>query len=173
MTHQVNNQNSTPPQEQDRILLAAEYFVKKNEEDKKGLSPLKLQKLLYYAKAWGLVFNKGKKIFPDEFQAWIHGPANPKVYLTFKSFDFNASHPEFLDKDFNLFAPEEKEVLDLVWNVYGKFDGKYLEALTHEEEPWLKARQGLDAETASQNIISDESMRDFYGRRLEAARGVA
>ena len=60
-------------------------------------------------------------------------------------------------------------MLDVVWNVYGKFDGKYLEQLTHTEEPWLNARRGLDADVASQNVITDESMKAFYERRLQEA----
>ncbi len=158
-------------QENDKIILAAKYFVKKNQEDSKGLDALKLQKLLYYTKAWGLVFNKGEEIFPDEFQAWIHGPANPKVYQTFKGFDFKAPHPEYADINFDTFSPKEKEVLDMIWNIYGKFDGKYLELLTHEEEPWLNARQDLDADSASQNVISGESMRTFYERRFKETSG--
>lgn len=158
-------------QENDKIILAARYFVKKNQEDSRGLDALKLQKLLYYTKAWGLVFNEGDQIFPDEFQAWTHGPANPKVYQAFKGFDFNAPHPEYINMNFDIFSPKEKEALDMIWNIYGKFDGKYLELLTHEEDPWLKARQGLDVASASQNIISDDSMKTFYERRFKEASG--
>src|SRR3989344_3343478 len=149
-----------PAFENDKIILAAEYFVKKNEEDKKGLNALKLQKLLYYAKAWGLVFNK-KQIFPDEFQAWIHGPANPKVYQAFKGFDFTSPHPESAEINFDVFSAKEREFLDMIWNVYGKFDGKYLEQLTHNEEPWQIARRDLDPAHPSQNLISDDLMRSY------------
>lgn len=156
--------------QEDKILLAANYFIKKNEEDHKGLTPLKLQKLLYYTKAWGLVFNKGNNIFPDDFQAWIHGPANLKVYEKFKGFDFEAPHPEILEKNFDIFSPKEKEILDMVWGVYGKFDGKYLEALTHTEAPWIEARQGLGDRDPSQNVISTESMKTFYEQRYATAK---
>ena len=61
----------------------------------------------------------------------------------------------------------KKEVLDMVWDVYGKFDGKYLVNLTHTEEPWLKARQGLNQNSISQNIITNESMAAYYGQRLK------
>jgi uncharacterized phage-associated protein len=160
-----------PAYKDDKIILAAEYFVKKNQEDIKGLDALKLQKLLYYTKAWGLVFNKGEEIFPDDFQAWVHGPANPKVYQAFKGFDFSVTHPEIQQVNFDLFTKEEKEVLDKIWNIYGKYDGKYLELLTHEEEPWQKARRDLNPAHPSQNVISDDSMRTYYERRLKEASG--
>jgi uncharacterized phage-associated protein len=151
-----------------KVFLVADYFIKKNEEDKKGLGALKLQKLLYYAQAWNLVINDGK-LFDQEFQAWVHGPAIPEVWQAFREFDFNVDHPEFLEKEFNQFSDKEKEVLDMVWHVYGKFDGKYLEMLTHQEEPWQKARNELGTDTASQNVISDESMKSYYEQRLEEA----
>ena len=159
-------------EEKDKIIQIAEYFIKKSQEEpKKGLDSLKLQKLLYYSKAWGMVLNDGKKIFPDEFQAWVHGPANPKVWRYFQGFDFSAKHPEITSKIFENFTVKEREVLDMVWHSYGKHDGKYLEVLTHAEDPWLNARRGLNQTDPSQNIISDESMRAYYEQRFkEAAR---
>ena len=42
----------------DKALLVAEYFIWKSKVNPKptGLDKLKLQKLLYYAQAWNLVF---------------------------------------------------------------------------------------------------------------------
>src|ERR1035437_1765804 len=95
---------------QDRIMLAAKYFVKKSKQDpEKGLDALKLQKLLYYAKAWGMVL-KNNQLFPDQFQAWVHGPANPKVWQAFREFDFTAPHPEIVSMSFDEFNKDEKEV---------------------------------------------------------------
>ena len=66
-------------------------------------------------------------------------------------------------------SEEEKGVLDEIWNVYGKFDGDYLEALTHRESPWLEARKDVDDGERSNNIISLESMKTYYGKRLTEA----
>lgn len=160
----------------DKIIEVAKYFIRKSEEDgttdpSRKLTPLKLQKILYYAKAWNLVFNNGNKLFEDDFQAWVHGPANPKVWHHFNTFDFSSVHPELKDEKFEDITEKEKEILDMVWGVYGKFDGKYLEALTHAEDPWLQARQGLEEKDISKNVITDDSMKSYYERRLkEAAR---
>lgn len=156
-----------------KIIKIANYFIKKSEEESvndpsRKLTALKLQKLLYYAKAWGLVL-KNKEIFKEEFQAWIHGPANPAVWHHFKTFDFSVNHPEITTEDFSNLTEEETDVLDTVWKTYGKFDGKYLEALTHAEDPWLIARQGTDFESASKKVITNQSMKDYYERRLEEA----
>lgn len=158
----------------DKIIEVAKYFINKSQnevakEPSRRLDALKLQKLLYYAKAWNLVLNKGHKIFPDEFQAWVHGPANLKIWRHFQGFDFSIKHPEITKKEFEHITEEEKKVLDIVWHSYGKFEGKYLEMLTHAEEPWLKARNGLNQKDISQNIISDDSMKMYYEQRLKEA----
>jgi uncharacterized phage-associated protein len=157
-----------------KIIEVAKYFIKKSQEESpknpsRSLDALKLQKLLYYAKAWNLVLNKGEKIFPDEFQAWVHGPANPKVWHFFQGFDFSIKHPEIEEENFSNITKEEKKILDAVWFSYGKFDGKYLEMLTHAEEPWLNARRGLNQKDISRNVITDESIRSYYEQRVREA----
>lgn len=156
----------TAPQEvKEKVFLVADYFIQKNEKEDKGLSALKIQKLLYYAQAWNLVLNK-KLLFEDDFQAWIHGPAIPKVWHAFRQFNFSDPHPDFLKEDFSELTKDEKIVLDSIWDIYGKYPGNYLEVLTHTEEPWLEARNGLSDGDASQNVISTETMRRYYGKRL-------
>jgi len=153
-----------------RAILIAKYFVMKKEKSSdKELDHKKLQKLVYYAQAWNLVFNK-KPLFGDEIQAWIHGPAIPNVWFQFKDFNFTIDHPESLKEDFSDIAKEELAVLDSVWNVYGKYDGNYLEMLTHNELPWQEARNNLSDSEPSKNIISLELMKSYYEQRFEAAK---
>lgn len=160
--------------EKEKIIKIADYFIKKSEseidkEPSKKLDALKLQKLLYYAKAWNLVLNKGDKLFPDEFQAWVHGPASPKVWHYFQEFNFSVKHPEIKEEEFSDIPANQKEVLDRIWDIYGKFDAKYLEMLTHSEDPWLKARTDLNDGDISQRIISDESIQSYYEQRFKEA----
>ena len=134
-------------QDKGKIVEVGEYFIKRSQEEVskdsfRGLDALKLQKLLYYAKAWNLVLNKKNNLFDDEFQAWVYGPVSPTAWQYFKDFDFSTPHREITEEKFENITEKEKEVLDMVWDVYGKFDGKYLVNLTHTEEPWLKARHG-------------------------------
>lgn len=150
----------------EKVILIAKYFIKKNEKDHKGLDNKKIQKLLYYSQAWNLVFNK-EPLFSDKIEAWIHGPAVLEVWKNFKDFGFTIPHPEISEDSFNFFKKEEKELLDDVWRVYGKFDGGYLEVLSHNELPWQKARQGLRDTMSSQNEITLDSIKEFYLKKLE------
>lgn len=154
----------------DKVFVVADYLIKKAAEEKKTLSPLKIQKLLYYTQAWNLVFNK-KPLFSNEIQAWIHGPAIPEVWQAFRDFNFNSPPNEILETNYdNELSKAERDIIDQVWGVYGKYDGRYLEALTHSELPWQEARNDLEDGVASQNIISLETMQSFYGRKLEEAQ---
>ena len=151
-----------------KAIQVAKYFIQKSyAEPEKGLDAKKLQKLLYYSQAWSLVVRE-KEIFPDQIEAWIHGPAIYKVWNTFKTYDFGSVHSDITGATLNL-DDSEKGFLDSIWALYGKFDGEYLEALTHSESPWQEARKGLDGHVRSNNIIPHESMRAFYGKRLEEA----
>src|SRR3989344_4790521 len=93
-----------------KILLLSEYFISKNKKENLGLSNKKLQKLLYYAQAWSLVL-KDNKIFDDKIEAWVHGPAIPLVYATFKDFGFKDIDIKFDEKEFEAISKDDKEVL--------------------------------------------------------------
>ena len=51
----------------------------------------------------------------------------------------------------------------MVWTVYGKYDGKYLEKLTHCEIPWQRAWNERSEDTEKEDsIITKESMKEYY-----------
>lgn len=155
--------------QKEKAILMAEYFIKKNEKDQKGLDNKKIQKLLYYSQAWNLVFNN-KGLFPNKIEAWVHGPAIPEVYRAFREFDFSRPHPEISEENFKIIAGKERKILDLVWRVYGKYDSNYLEALVHNELPWQEARKGLSVIEPSQNVISEKKMKEYYEQKLKEAK---
>lgn len=43
------------------------------------MSAMKLQKLVYYAQAWSLVWDE-QPLFPDDFEAWANGPVVRSLY---------------------------------------------------------------------------------------------
>jgi len=147
-----------------KTLQVANYFIYKNKIDPKQLTNKKLQKLLYYSQAWNLVINN-EKLFDDKIEAWIHGPSIPSIYLEFKKFGYNEIKLDIEKSDFSDITEQEKNVLDSVWNVYGKYDANYLEFLTHNEAPWQKARSGLMPYESSSAEISVDEMKSYYGQR--------
>lgn len=147
----------------------ADYFLWKAGEKKflngkkKALTNKKLQKLVYYAQVWSLVL-RNEQLFPEEVEAWVHGPVVPSLYERFKGFGFGPISGEVSDPS-DRFSGEQMEVLEEVWRVYGKYDAGYLEMLTHSEEPWQAAREGLSEIAPSTNAIDMDLAKKFYAER--------
>lgn len=139
----------------------AKYFLSKVDfESGLIITPLKLQKLIYYAESWCLAMIN-KTFFKENFRAWQHGPVIPEIYYMYKKFIYN-NIPKTLDFDESIFDKEELMVLEMVWKVYGKYDAKYLEELTHSEEPWKIARKGYDSDERCNEKIDKNCIDAFY-----------
>ncbi|MBD2181756.1 DUF4065 domain-containing protein [Planktothrix sp. FACHB-1355] len=146
-------------------LDIARYFLYRVDRDAGDtISPLKLQKLVYYAQAWSLVL-RDKPIFQEDIQAWVHGPAVYEVWDAYKDFRHGAI-PE-PQEELPEFEEDELEVLEEVWTAYGELSAKRLEDLTHSEAPWINARKGLEPAKKSSNVISHEDMKAYYTSFLE------
>lgn len=126
------------------------------------ITHLKLQKLIYYSQAWWLA-NKGEPLFEESFEAWAHGPVVKAVWNEYRDYGWE-SLP--VPKSFPALAPEVQNYLKRVYDIYGKYSAKFLEDLTHKEEPWLKARGNLSPEARSDSIISTEVMKEFYKNKI-------
>ena len=143
----------------------ADWFLSRiNTESGDTISPLKLQKLVYYAQAWHLtVFNT--PLFDEKIEAWMHGPVAPSVYYRFQEvcrdcvIEIENIEIEKVD-----FSPESEQLLSEVYAIYGEHSASYLEALTHNETPWLSARNGLPEFVRCNNEITKESMKIFYSQ---------
>tara|TARA_R110002033_G_scaffold107028_2_gene153723 strand:+ start:1013 stop:1486 length:474 start_codon:yes stop_codon:yes gene_type:complete len=128
------------------------------------ISPLKLQKLLYYCQAWHLTII-GKELFSEDIEAWAHGPVVPSQYARFAHIsrtdridicELELSPAKLSDKSLHL--------LNEVMNIYGEHSASYLEALTHQETPWIQARKGVKSWERSTEVISHKSMIKYYSQ---------
>ena len=146
---------------ENKLFAIAEYFLNKlDPEAGESITPLKLQKLVFYAQAWSFGFHRSS-LLEEDFQAWVHGPVIPSLYIHFKEFG-SANIPKVYSFDPSVFNTEELYILDIVWSVYGKYDAKYLERLTHIEDPWIGARNGLDKTAICTNVIPKEEIEKYY-----------
>jgi len=145
----------------------AKYFVSLSNETGSLISNLKLQKLMFYAQAWHLAFFE-EKLINDEFQAWVHGPVLPDSWRTYRDFGWKPIIKDDLNQDFidnfctNIVEPEQCELLNDVVEEYFGLTAFQLEKLTHSEDPWIIARGDLAPDEPSENVISDDSMIDYY-----------
>lgn len=159
----------------------------------KGLSvsPLKLQKILYYVQAWYMVFfGRDKTLFHDTPQAWVNGPVYPSIYYRYKSkvpnmcdhmkashFDINEEGSVIdelrLLSDKMSLNKEEMELIDSVVMLYGSKTQNALIFLTHAEKPWVEKREGLRPFDRSQTELSLDTMYEYYKERHEKSRANA
>lgn len=130
-----------------------------------AITHLKLQKMVYYAQAWSLaLFNQ--PLLEEEIEAWAHGPVIPSLFNKYRGRGWeNLEAPVKCPK----FDKETDGLLKEVLEVYGKYDAKYLERLTHNEGIWNEVRAGLSPERASNRIISKKRMRSYYLKLYEEA----
>lgn len=145
-----------------------------------SISPLKLQKILYYFQSWFMVFyGRQNTLFQDIPQAWVNGPVYPVIYYQYKdkcanmcdhlgleSFGANDIMCDFRDISLKLSLDDDKmELLESVLLLYGRQTQNQLIWLTHSEVPWAEARRGLAPWEKSEKELSLDLMYEYYLNR--------
>lgn len=129
------------------IAVANAFIEKAKAKGIRDLTPMKLQKLVFYAHAWSLVMTN-KPLVKDKVFAWTYGPVIESIYHEFKSFgSTNITKPGTelaWDDDPNALIefkyvtprlPQEDEfssdIVDYVLEAYGDQSAISLSNLTH------------------------------------------
>lgn len=124
-------------------------------------TPMKLQKLCYYAQGYALA--QGKVLFSEDFQAWQHGPVIFELYIKYKHFQWGQI-TDNVDNIDQLNYPFIRSVV----SAYGRYDGAALSTMTHRETPWMSVRGNLDETEGSNALITKDSIRSFFISKLNA-----
>lgn len=141
------------------IKKVANYFL-----EKENMSQKKLQKMCFYAYSWYLYFNNdietgfNSKLFPNDFEGWVHGPVS---FVLYKAFPFVGSKPLKVKKSFGFINEENASLvsfLDLVYDTFKEYTGNELEEMTHLEKPWREARIGKQLFEPGHTILKDETI---------------
>jgi uncharacterized phage-associated protein len=143
----------------------ARWFINHaDREAGEAITPLKLQKLVYYADAWFLA-NFDRPLISEDFEAWAHGPAVRSLYARYRDAGWQSLPPEA-----GTMPPDTvEEFLARVFQEYGQYSAKKLEEMTHDEDPWKEARGDIPPEAASNKVISKLTMRNFFAARIGKA----
>jgi len=121
----------------------ANYFLDLASSKGQAISPMKLQKLVYYAHGWYAGYT-GQPLINEAVEAWQYGPVIPSLYHEFKRFGAGAIGAKATDweglKLCEVAPPADSSLrtfLDNIWNSYGQFTGIKLSELTHAPDgPW-------------------------------------
>lgn len=118
-------------------MQVANAFIHKAKEGKlSGLTPMKLQKLMFFAQSWQIKEN-GYPLFDDFFSRWPYGPVIPSVYHEFK---------DFRDKDITEYGKDAHSNIQMIdyqdeysWTLiddvikeYGGYSASQLSWMTHQ-----------------------------------------
>lgn len=135
-----------------KLESAVRYLLMQTSE----ITPLALQKLLYFTQGFQKAFSKSF-LFEEDCEAWVHGPVYRNVYEKYRNHGYNPIEEKGLSYEIINLSEDEKELLDHIVLYFGCYSGKVLENMTHSEEPWRVARRGLmDWEISHRPIEKDE-----------------
>ncbi|WP_294196885.1 type II toxin-antitoxin system antitoxin SocA domain-containing protein [uncultured Sphingomonas sp.] len=137
---------------------------------------MKLQKLLFYAHAWHLAYDKGP-LFENDFEAWPWGPVVRDVYVQTKGFGRSRVTSPITEFAWGPQGPtiqaptgvseELRPFIRSVWDTLKVYDGVQLSNSTHASgEPWTIISDTIG--TGSKPIIPNDLIRRVFAQKLEA-----
>jgi uncharacterized phage-associated protein len=129
------------------------------------LTNMRLQKLLYYVQGYGLAL-LGEPIFNERIEAWRQGSVVPVVYHRMSKFGANVIPADEVVCQ-QTPKPIVESLIDTVWTELSKFSARELSHMTHQEEPWMEARKGLQDEEGSSQEITSQQMESYFLRYFQ------
>ncbi|WP_449240893.1 Panacea domain-containing protein [Desulfoscipio gibsoniae] len=140
------------------VFDVAKYILEKMD---RPVSTMKLEKLVYYSQAWSLVWDEAP-LFEEHIEAWANGPVVPALYDVHRG-RYNVDTKFFKRADTLNLTDLQKDTINRVVDFYGGKSAQWLSDLTHQETPWLEARQGIPDGERGNSEITLASMAEYYG----------
>ncbi|MDO4493821.1 MAG: DUF4065 domain-containing protein [Clostridia bacterium] len=132
------------------------YFAAQD-PDGERMTMMRVQKMLYFAQGHCLA-EYNTPLFPDEIQAWKHGPVVPNEYNKAEREEDGSYAAYPIDDNFSIDEVPMKE-FDLLLNVfveYNKYTTSALVGLSHAADgPWFRSYSKGKNTTISVNDIAD------------------
>ena len=143
-------------------VFVANNFIKRGRAENVGITPLKLQKLVYFLYREYLK-RTSEPLFSERFETWKFGPVVPSIYAEFSSYGSKEIKSYATDSKGKCFAVTEvgifKESIDKVWGIYGRHSGETLSDLTHQNgTAWSKAKEKQQKYLAIDDIRNEEEL---------------
>lgn len=130
----------------------------------KTLTPMQLQKLVYFAHGWNLAITDGP-LLNEQVEAWRYGPVIPSLYHEFKRFGAGSITlgPEDVEHAYQGLDGHTRSLVDRIWDVYGNYDGAQLSAMTHRDgTPWDQTIKEYAGRPPRGTDIHPDQIRDHF-----------
>ncbi|HEY9256536.1 MAG TPA: type II toxin-antitoxin system antitoxin SocA domain-containing protein [Chitinophaga sp.] len=146
----------------------ANFFIKSSQNTGDELTPMKLIKLCYIAHGWNLaLYNEA--LLDEAIQAWQYGPVIQSIYRDFKHYG-NSQITELVKvgDEYPLPNPAAFPLLNKIWDVYKKYDGVQLSAMTHQPEtPWDITWNDMGGKQLRAAIIPNNLIQQHYLQKIQ------
>lgn len=170
------------PFSSDAIANAFLAEAKRNDE---RLTPMKLQKLAYFAHGWFLAI-ENKPFVNEPIQAWKYGPVIQSIYHEFKEsgnseIDQRAHDTCYVEGEIRIYEPAFKDegeksgireaygnaVVKKIWEMYGDHTAMELSNATHAKgTPWRQVYDRFDGDIPNGVTIPDDMIQRYFAERL-------
>ena len=151
-----------------KARVIANEFLERAEDAGRSLTPMQLQKLVYFAHGWHLAIFE-RPLIDEPVQAWTWGPVISDLYHEFKKFGASSIENWALLSRFEMGNPptgESAKLIDKIWEVYRGFTGPQMSAMTHKDgTPWSEVWQSLteaNPSPISGNLIENKKIAEHF-----------
>lgn len=138
-------------------------ILQRGRKDKIDISPMKLQKLMYYVCRY-YAQKTGETPISEDFEVWQYGPVLPSVYGEFKSFGAKPIRCYAKDAGGHSYKVSENDnpilssVIEVVWAKYKQLSGVELSRKTHQAgSGWYRAYMAGHEKISLEDIINDRT----------------
>jgi uncharacterized phage-associated protein len=148
-----------------RSVAVANYVINLARESGHPITPLALQKLLYYVHGHSFA-RLGHGAVNAAFEAWKYGPVIPSLYRHLRKYGSQPITSEIEDhahENLGVIDPDLARVSRSVWKAYGYLDGGQLVDMTHKiGTPWY---QTYNKSPYANEVIPNDLIRDYFVAR--------
>lgn len=133
------------------VAVANAFIEKAKKGELQELTPMKLQRLLFYTQSWHLKLYDGKLLFDDLFARWKFGPVIPHLYHMLKRYGANEIQEPIStiidsERGFKRITPtihkddvDAMKLIDKIIEAYGGYTGTDLSNMTNSPDTaWSK-----------------------------------
>ena len=118
----------------------ANEFIRRSCELKRPLTPMHIQKLVYFAHARMLHLHR-RPLIRQTFEAWTYGPVVFDLYRSLSMYGGGNVKNLVPLKTEELIGTRESGIIDRTFDTYGHLNAIELSDLTHEDDaPWARAK---------------------------------
>lgn len=144
------------------VQALANTVLKKSFDEKIPVTPMKLQKLLYFICAQYMKNNDGKPLISERFEVWQYGPVLSSAYYEFNA--FRARPIQRFAKDAQgtayIINPDSEDIMraiDQIWHKYKHYTAAELSSMTHQPgSAWTKAHERSDLYLREEDMIDEK-----------------